>query len=138
MRVPLLCMVGASNELPESEELDALYDRFLFRFPVQQVSVGGLRALLELVPTTEVAAESGGSGVQLTADALAAVRSVAYKSVVIPPKARARAAAAAAAAARPHCSFVGLRQEEASPSRAPYGGSPDRRPHDRAARVRPG
>ena len=31
VRVPLLCMVGASNELPESEELDALYDRFLFR-----------------------------------------------------------------------------------------------------------
>ena len=31
MRVPLLCMVGASNELPESEELDALYDRFLLR-----------------------------------------------------------------------------------------------------------
>lgn len=27
--VPLLTMVGASNELPESEELDALYDRFL-------------------------------------------------------------------------------------------------------------
>lgn len=29
--VPLLCLVGASNELPESEELDALYDRFLLR-----------------------------------------------------------------------------------------------------------
>ncbi len=31
VRVPLLCLVGASNELPESEELDALYDRFLLR-----------------------------------------------------------------------------------------------------------
>ena len=28
IEVPLLCLVGASNELPESEELDALYDRF--------------------------------------------------------------------------------------------------------------
>jgi MoxR-like ATPase len=29
--VPLLCMIGASNELPDSEELDALYDRFMIR-----------------------------------------------------------------------------------------------------------
>ena len=36
--VPLICLVGASNELPESEELDALYDRFLLRYPVSQVS----------------------------------------------------------------------------------------------------
>lgn len=36
--VPLLCLVGASNELPESEELDALYDRFLIRRTVSQVS----------------------------------------------------------------------------------------------------
>jgi hypothetical protein len=31
VRVPLLSLVAASNELPESEELDALYDRFLIR-----------------------------------------------------------------------------------------------------------
>ena len=37
MDVPLICMVGASNELPESEELDALYDRFLLRREVSQV-----------------------------------------------------------------------------------------------------
>lgn len=43
--VPLLCLVGASNELPESEELDALYDRFLIRRTVSQVSCwqGGLQ-----------------------------------------------------------------------------------------------
>ena len=35
--VPLLCLVAASNELPESEELDALYDRFLLRTQVNQV-----------------------------------------------------------------------------------------------------
>ncbi len=31
--------VGASNEMPESEELDALYDRFLIRRTVSQVGV---------------------------------------------------------------------------------------------------
>lgn len=38
--------VGASNELPESEELDALYDRFLIRRQVGQVSDAGLMQLL--------------------------------------------------------------------------------------------
>lgn len=38
--------MGASNELPESEELDALYDRFLIRRKVRQVSLEGLTALL--------------------------------------------------------------------------------------------
>ena len=38
--------VGASNELPESEELDALYDRFLIRRQVSQVSDVGLPAML--------------------------------------------------------------------------------------------
>lgn len=38
--------VGASNELPESEELDALYDRFLIRRKVGQVSDAGLVQLL--------------------------------------------------------------------------------------------
>ena len=45
-RVPLLCLVGASNELPESEELDALYDRFLIRRQVKQVSPAGLMDML--------------------------------------------------------------------------------------------
>ena len=40
LEVPLLCLVGASNELPESEELDALYDRFLIRRNVAQVPAG--------------------------------------------------------------------------------------------------
>ena len=46
--VPLLCLVGASNELPESEELDALYDRFLIRRQVGQVSSAGLGTLARL------------------------------------------------------------------------------------------
>src|SRR4026207_657225 len=37
-RVPLLTLFGASNELPEEEELTALYDRFLVRFVVGYIA----------------------------------------------------------------------------------------------------
>jgi MoxR-like ATPase len=37
-RVPLLTLFGASNELPEEEELTALYDRFLVRFVVNYIT----------------------------------------------------------------------------------------------------
>ena len=36
--VPLLTLFGASNELPEEEELTALYDRFLVRFVVNYIA----------------------------------------------------------------------------------------------------
>src|SRR3990172_9223884 len=35
--VPLITLFGASNELPEEDELQALYDRFLLRFVVGYV-----------------------------------------------------------------------------------------------------
>ena len=38
VKVPLLSVVGASNELPEDIELEALYDRFLCRYEVNPVS----------------------------------------------------------------------------------------------------
>src|SRR5438309_3218086 len=37
VRVPLITMFGASNELPDEEELTALYDRFMLRFMVDYV-----------------------------------------------------------------------------------------------------
>ena len=37
-QVPLLTLFGASNELPEEEELTALYDRFLVRFVVNYIA----------------------------------------------------------------------------------------------------
>jgi MoxR-like ATPase len=37
-RVPLLTLFGASNELPEDDELMALYDRFLVRFVVNYIA----------------------------------------------------------------------------------------------------
>jgi MoxR-like ATPase len=38
VKVPLISMFGASNELPESDELSALYDRFMLRFVVGYIS----------------------------------------------------------------------------------------------------
>lgn len=37
LRVPLITMFGASNELPDEEELTALYDRFMLRFMVDYI-----------------------------------------------------------------------------------------------------
>ncbi len=37
VRVPLITMFGASNELPDEEELTALYDRFMLRFMVDYI-----------------------------------------------------------------------------------------------------
>jgi MoxR-like ATPase len=48
VKTPLSCVVGASNELPEGEELDALYDRFLLRYHVMPVSQKGFAQLLRL------------------------------------------------------------------------------------------
>ncbi|MEN8219667.1 MAG: AAA family ATPase [Pseudomonadota bacterium] len=47
-KTPLSCVVGASNELPEGEELDALYDRFLLRYQVMPVSQESFAQLLRL------------------------------------------------------------------------------------------
>lgn len=47
--------VGASNELPESEELDALYDRFLIRRQVSPVSNFGLNVMLQAAADNNLA-----------------------------------------------------------------------------------
>src|ERR1043166_443879 len=38
VEVPLITLFGASNELPEEDELQALYDRFLLRFVVGYIA----------------------------------------------------------------------------------------------------
>jgi len=47
-QTPLVAVIGASNELPEGEELDALFDRFLLRLHVGPVTKEGFPALLGL------------------------------------------------------------------------------------------
>lgn len=44
--VPLVTVVGASNETPQDEALQAFHDRFLLRVPVQPVSDANFDALL--------------------------------------------------------------------------------------------
>lgn len=51
----LKCVIGASNELPESEELDALMDRFLLKSYVTSVSDNGLMDILLARPLSEPA-----------------------------------------------------------------------------------
>ena len=83
VEVPLLCLVAASNELPESEELDALYDRFLLRFHVSQVSEAGLRGLLQLA-TAPPSAAPPPALLQLDAKVLAEIRATSLASVSLP------------------------------------------------------
>lgn len=95
--VPLLCLVGASNELPESEELDALYDRFLLRRRVSQVSQAGLLEMLAngggrkqavalRSPGTPLSSddEAGGQQPFLTVDDFTNTRPRALDSVEVP------------------------------------------------------
>ncbi|MBL0718993.1 AAA family ATPase [Piscinibacter sp. Jin2] len=46
--VPLVCVVAASNEVPEDEALQAFHDRFLVRVPVAPIGDASFAALLEL------------------------------------------------------------------------------------------
>lgn len=45
---PLVCVVGASNELPADESLQAFFDRFLVRVPVAPVGDDSFASLLRL------------------------------------------------------------------------------------------
>lgn len=61
-KIPLWCLVGASNELPDTPVMDALYDRFLLRSHVSYISDTGLRGFLaqELTDTSSVQAGQDG------------------------------------------------------------------------------
>jgi MoxR-like ATPase len=48
-QTPLISLFGASNELPQEAELEALFDRFLLRMTVGYVSEGGFNRLQQLL-----------------------------------------------------------------------------------------
>ncbi len=48
VQVPLISVVGATNEVPDDEALHAFYDRFLLRVPVGPVGDGSFTDLLSL------------------------------------------------------------------------------------------
>jgi MoxR-like ATPase len=48
LRVPLISVIGATNEVPSEDALMAFYDRFLLRVPVAPVSDAAFLALLRL------------------------------------------------------------------------------------------
>jgi len=74
---PLLTMVGASNELPEGEELEALFDRFLLRFWVAYIQdAGNVRRLL-------VSVKCSAQNTSITIDELRACQAE-VEQVVVP------------------------------------------------------
>ncbi|KAL4425569.1 hypothetical protein ABPG75_009585 [Micractinium tetrahymenae] len=93
IEVPLTCLVGASNELPESEELDALYDRFLIRRNVAQVSAAQLGTLAKLAAGTldegdRMSSDDGGAAKgqvpELAMDDFRSTAGQAYGAVDVP------------------------------------------------------
>jgi MoxR-like ATPase len=71
VRTPLVCVVGATNEVPQDDSLQAFYDRFLVRVPVAPVGDAAFDALLALDDTPCVVAHP------LTRDEMLALRAAA-------------------------------------------------------------
>jgi MoxR-like ATPase len=59
MTVPLISLFGASNELPQGNDLEALWDRFLLRLKVGYVSDAGFSKLIRAV-ASKLAANGNG------------------------------------------------------------------------------
>jgi len=72
--VPLLCLVGASNELPQDDGLLAFYDRFLLRVPVAPVDDAHFHALLHASAPTPSSSTNAHEAGLLTARSLEALR----------------------------------------------------------------
>ncbi len=81
LRVPLISVVGATNEVPAEEALMAFHDRFLVRVPVAGVSDAAFAALLAL--PAEAAADTGAVEPIGTAELQATL--AARERIVVPP-----------------------------------------------------
>ena len=89
--VPLVTVVGASNETPEDEALQAFHDRFLLRVPVQPVGDASFEALVasDLArpprrPTAHTAADEAPLAERLSAASRQAVEDAAASVVLTP------------------------------------------------------
>lgn len=72
LKTPLVSVIGASNELPQVDELGALYDRFLVRVHCGPVTSDGFAELIELCGESQSDVESKD---QFTAEELEKLRS---------------------------------------------------------------
>lgn len=79
VKTPLVAVIGASNELPREDELDALYDRFLLRLHVGPVSQDGFPALLKLRGD---AAPTIPEGLRLSREELTTIQTTAVQAAV--------------------------------------------------------
>jgi MoxR-like ATPase len=61
MKVPLISLFGASNEMPQGNELEALWDRFLLRFPVGYVTDTGFAKFIRAAVAKQTGHNSNGS-----------------------------------------------------------------------------
>lgn len=59
MQVPLISLFGASNEMPQGNELEALWDRFLLRFRVGYVSDTGFAKFIRAASAKPGARQNG-------------------------------------------------------------------------------
>lgn len=82
IKTPLVSVVGASNELPQEEELLALYDRFLVRFHVGPVTDDGFGKLLDLRGQTKPSISEAD---RLTPQDIEHIHAAALK-VTVPPE----------------------------------------------------
>jgi MoxR-like ATPase len=66
MKLPLISLFGASNEMPDGRELEAFWDRFLLRLVVNPVSEAGFEKLVNLLVNPQPASTAclGLSGLQ--------------------------------------------------------------------------
>ncbi|MDM7274813.1 MAG: LAGLIDADG family homing endonuclease [Thermoprotei archaeon] len=85
IKVPLWCVFGASNRVPEEPELEALYDRFLLRTHVEPLSQDYWSELLDASWKLETGALEG-SGLILSMDDLKAIYSLSLKVDLSPVK----------------------------------------------------
>ncbi len=87
IRVPLWALVGASNRVPEEPELEALYDRFLFRQNVKPLDEESWDSLLDASWKLEMGAVPAAQKIMSMED-LKAINELMYKVDLTPVKSK--------------------------------------------------